>query len=231
MSDAADTVTERPADSGEERVFLVVVDDSEEMPVALRFACLRARRNGDRIALLYVTERADFQHWASVGDLMRQEAREEGEQLLHFRAEIHHQILVAQAQEAGVPRILSGGAVAFAPHPVIAEILVGAARVPAADYRPGVATQVDDEEPRPGRPRQPVRPETPLPRRGVVLSQAAFHAGQGRQRFRRGQRMPGAPAGDGLLGLQLAARINRGLGLCHAGSMRRSPRRRKARGR
>ena len=82
MSDAADTATERPADSGEERVFLVVVDDSEEMPVALRFACRRARRMAAGSPCLYVTERADFQHWASVGDLMRQEAREEGEQLL-----------------------------------------------------------------------------------------------------------------------------------------------------
>jgi nucleotide-binding universal stress UspA family protein len=82
MNETASTATEHPAVSGEERVFLVVVDDSEEMPVALRFACLRARRQGGRIALLYVTERADFQHWASVGDLMRQEAREEGEQLL-----------------------------------------------------------------------------------------------------------------------------------------------------
>ena len=82
MSDAADTVAGTPADGAEERVFLVVVDDSEEMPVALRFACRRARRNGGRVALLHVMERADFQHWASVGDLMRQEAREEGEQLL-----------------------------------------------------------------------------------------------------------------------------------------------------
>ena len=65
-----------------ERVFLVVVDDSEEMPVALHFACRRARKSGGRVALLHVMSPADFQHWAAVGDLMRQEAREEGEQLL-----------------------------------------------------------------------------------------------------------------------------------------------------
>lgn len=65
-----------------ERVFLVVVDESEEMSVALHFACRRARHSGGRVALLYVTSPADFQHWAAVGDLMRQEAREEGEQLL-----------------------------------------------------------------------------------------------------------------------------------------------------
>jgi nucleotide-binding universal stress UspA family protein len=65
-----------------ERVFLVVVDDSEEMSVALLFACRRAQRTGGRVSLLYVQERADFQHWMAVEDLMRKEAREEGEALL-----------------------------------------------------------------------------------------------------------------------------------------------------
>jgi len=52
------------------------------MKVALRFACLRARRTGGRVALLYVIEPAEFQHWMAVEDLMREEARSEGEQLL-----------------------------------------------------------------------------------------------------------------------------------------------------
>lgn len=70
----------KPESSG--RVFLVVVDETEEMPVALRFASRRARHSGGRVALLYVIEPADFQHWMAVGDLMREEARSEGEQLL-----------------------------------------------------------------------------------------------------------------------------------------------------
>ncbi|MGH7488781.1 MAG: universal stress protein, partial [bacterium] len=37
-----------------QRIFLVVVDDSQEMPVALRYAALRARHTGGRVALLYV---------------------------------------------------------------------------------------------------------------------------------------------------------------------------------
>lgn len=65
-----------------DRVFLVVVDETEEMKVALRYACKRARNSGGRVALLYVVEPADFQHWAAVGDLMREEARSEGEQVL-----------------------------------------------------------------------------------------------------------------------------------------------------
>ena len=66
----------------EDRVFLVVVDESEELKVALRFACRRALHTGGRVALLYVIEPAGFQHWMSVGNLMREEARSEGEQLL-----------------------------------------------------------------------------------------------------------------------------------------------------
>lgn len=70
------------AESAAERVFLVVVDDSEEMPVALHFACRRAAHTDGRVALFYVPEQADFQHWMAVGDLMREEAREAGEELM-----------------------------------------------------------------------------------------------------------------------------------------------------
>jgi len=64
------------------RVFLVVVDESPEMQVALRFACRRARHTGGRVALLYVTEPSEFQNWLAVGDLMRDEARSQAEQTL-----------------------------------------------------------------------------------------------------------------------------------------------------
>ena len=78
---AADEVqAERKQDGG--RVFLVVVDQSEEMRVALHFAARRAMRTGGRVALLYVQEPAEFQHWMAVGDLMRAEAREEAESLM-----------------------------------------------------------------------------------------------------------------------------------------------------
>lgn len=69
------------ADTG--RVFLVVVDETEEMDAALRFASYRARNTGGRVALLYVTEPAEFEHWMFVGNLMREEAREEAEAQLH----------------------------------------------------------------------------------------------------------------------------------------------------
>ncbi|MEQ8440681.1 MAG: universal stress protein [Alphaproteobacteria bacterium] len=74
-----------------QRVFLVLVDDSEEMRIALRFACLRAKHTGGRVALLYVQEPAEFHHWLGVGELMEQERREEAEARL--------QDLSSQAQE------------------------------------------------------------------------------------------------------------------------------------
>ncbi len=64
------------------RVFLLVVDQSPELRVALRFACRRAKATGGRIALLYVTEPADSTEWIAVGDLMREERRQEAEQRL-----------------------------------------------------------------------------------------------------------------------------------------------------
>lgn len=64
------------------RVFLVVVDDSEELQTALHYAARRAAHTGGRIALLYVVEPSELQHWVSIENLAREEQREEAEQLL-----------------------------------------------------------------------------------------------------------------------------------------------------
>lgn len=64
------------------RVFLVVVDDNPEMRAALRFACLRAKSTGGRVALLRCLEPAEFQHWMGVGEIMREEARALAEELM-----------------------------------------------------------------------------------------------------------------------------------------------------
>ncbi|HEY4250176.1 MAG TPA: universal stress protein [Roseomonas sp.] len=65
-----------------DRVFLVVVDDSPERGVALRYACLRARKGGGRVALLRVIEPAGIVEWAGVGAMMAEEARENAEKML-----------------------------------------------------------------------------------------------------------------------------------------------------
>ena len=64
------------------RVFLVVVDDNPEMRAALRFACLRAKSTGGRVALLRCVKPAEFQHWMGVGEIMREEARALAEELV-----------------------------------------------------------------------------------------------------------------------------------------------------
>jgi nucleotide-binding universal stress UspA family protein len=65
-----------------DRVFLVVVDESPEMHKALRYACRRAKRTGGRVALLYVMPPPEGQTWGGVADLMREEARQEAEQVV-----------------------------------------------------------------------------------------------------------------------------------------------------
>jgi nucleotide-binding universal stress UspA family protein len=78
---ASEQPSERPKpDFG--RTFLCVVDESEELHQALRYACRRAKQTGGRVALLYVIEPAEFQHWMAVGNLMEEERREQAEEML-----------------------------------------------------------------------------------------------------------------------------------------------------
>lgn len=69
-----------PPTAAPPRVFLVVVDETEEMRSALRYACRRAQRTNGHVALLLVTEPAEFQHWLGVGRVMEEEARVDAEQ-------------------------------------------------------------------------------------------------------------------------------------------------------
>ncbi|OSQ38907.1 universal stress protein [Thalassospira mesophila] len=77
--------------SSNNRTFLVVVDDSDEMTKALRYACRRAQHTGGRVALLSVIEPAEFQHWMAVGDLMQEEARENAESRINDLAGYVHE--------------------------------------------------------------------------------------------------------------------------------------------
>ena len=65
------------------RLFLIVVDDSEELPAAIHYACTRARQTGGRVALLYVYQiDIDFHHWKFVNGLVEQEAQQDAENIL-----------------------------------------------------------------------------------------------------------------------------------------------------
>src|SRR5258706_15193379 len=58
-----------------ERVFLVIVDESDELKLALRYAARRAQHTGGRVALLFVIEPSDPQQWVGGGTLMREGGR------------------------------------------------------------------------------------------------------------------------------------------------------------
>ena len=81
------------------RVFLVVVDETEEMRNALRYACRRAQHTSGREALLYAIEPVEFLHWLGVGRVMEADARAE--------AELRMQTLAAEvfAQTGSMPAI------------------------------------------------------------------------------------------------------------------------------
>jgi hypothetical protein len=74
--------TAEAAAARRDRVFLVVVDDSPERAVALRYAGLRARKSGGRVALLRVLEPVGLVEWAGVGQMMAEERRAEAEAML-----------------------------------------------------------------------------------------------------------------------------------------------------
>jgi nucleotide-binding universal stress UspA family protein len=64
------------------RTFLVVVDETEEMRVALRYASRRAKATGGRVALLYVIDPSEFEHFMGVREIMRDEKRQEAEETI-----------------------------------------------------------------------------------------------------------------------------------------------------
>ena len=58
--------------------FLVCVGHDPHSRVAVHFACLRAKNSGGRVALVHVLPPPEFQHWIAVGEIMREETREDG---------------------------------------------------------------------------------------------------------------------------------------------------------
>lgn len=75
---------EKPAETKvtSKRKFLCVVDSSDECSAAVHFAARRACRSGGHVALLFVIEPEEFQHWARVKDIMLEEARDEAQEVL-----------------------------------------------------------------------------------------------------------------------------------------------------
>ena len=86
-TDAPQGGSARPgAETAQERVFLVVVDDTPELKPAIRYACLRARKTGGRVAMLHVTAPEDMQEWIGVSRLIKEESRQQAEALMQKMA-------------------------------------------------------------------------------------------------------------------------------------------------
>jgi nucleotide-binding universal stress UspA family protein len=62
--------------------FLVIVDGTEELGAAIRFAAKRALSTKGGVVLLNIIEHSDPQQWQSVEDIIIQEARNEAEEKL-----------------------------------------------------------------------------------------------------------------------------------------------------
>ena len=64
------------------RVYLCVIDETEEAALALRFAARRASKTGGQLHILALVEPADFVAWAGVQDTMEAEAKNRAEALV-----------------------------------------------------------------------------------------------------------------------------------------------------
>ena len=94
---------------GHRRKFLVVVDESPEVEIALAYAARRARRTGGVVALLYIIEPADFEHWLGVKDAYREESMAKAKAVFRLQArklknwgydELEPQEIVREGQKA-----------------------------------------------------------------------------------------------------------------------------------
>lgn len=75
------------ADSAaDRRKFLVVVDDTPECHNAMRYAARRAAKTGSGVILLFVVAPPEFQQFAGIEAVMREEAHEEAQQVLRALA-------------------------------------------------------------------------------------------------------------------------------------------------
>jgi nucleotide-binding universal stress UspA family protein len=64
------------------KIVLCLVDQSTELQAAVHYACLHARKRNEDVGLVYVIEPGDFQHFAAVESLMKEELRAEAEGVL-----------------------------------------------------------------------------------------------------------------------------------------------------
>ena len=121
----------------EDYAYLVVIDDTPEAQVALRFAGRRAAEVEGRVALLHVIEPTDFIPFGGVQDAIEGEAQEKAEALLADVAEkvlsefgmrpsveirigdLPTEVLAAAVADPSIRRIVLAASPAGTPGPLI----------------------------------------------------------------------------------------------------------------
>jgi nucleotide-binding universal stress UspA family protein len=110
------------------RTYLVVIDESEEARLAMRFAARRAAKTGGALHILSLVEQADFVAWGGVQATMEAEAREKAEELVRTAAGtifdelgIKPEITIKKGEGVEVVREM------LEEHPEIAALVLGAA--------------------------------------------------------------------------------------------------------
>jgi nucleotide-binding universal stress UspA family protein len=110
------------------RTYLVVIDESEEARLALRFAARRAAKTGGALHILSLVEQADFVAWGGVQATMEAEAREKAEEIVRNAAGtifeelgIKPQITIKKGEGVEVVKEM------LDEHPEIAALVLGAA--------------------------------------------------------------------------------------------------------
>lgn len=120
------------------RSYLVVVDDTPESRLALRFASRRAAKNDGQVSLLHVIPPTDFIQWGGVQDVIEAEAQEKAEALLSAIVEevmdetgirpsvsVRHgkpaeEVLKAVTGDSSLQMLVLGAASSGAPGPLVA---------------------------------------------------------------------------------------------------------------
>jgi nucleotide-binding universal stress UspA family protein len=109
------------------RTYLVVIDESEEARLALRFAARRAAKTEGALHILSLVEKADFVAWGGVQATMEAEARQKAEELVATAAGsifeelgIHPLITIKKGEGVEVVKEM------LAEHPEIAALVLGA---------------------------------------------------------------------------------------------------------
>lgn len=119
------------------RSYLVVVDDTPESRVALRFAARRAAKNAGHVSLLHIIPPTDFIQWGGVQDVIEAEAQAKAEALLTEVAESvmtetgirpsisvrwgkpTEQVLAALSDGSNIQALVLGAASKGAPGPLV----------------------------------------------------------------------------------------------------------------